>query len=279
MNVIGALTLSELQQKTFVERIKKRVTNQLNHEAIFNQMKVNAVDFSGINERSATTMDETLGRQFTIPLKTTDGMDGELIYTEVNGAWLSHVATKIKKRDILEEFRGIAYSNKNFKRLLNHIAEKGYTLKPNKEYIIRNNKYLKAEKEEETLTEESDLFVLPIYNNEIEVGMLAIDNNQKIPVIGIENERTFVNEDGEITSIMADACNLSWTRCMASCLPGCETWGGCLLLFGTCLSACCGCVSVIGCIPCGICLAIGVYCLAKCRMCVYGAARPEECKY
>lgn len=279
MPIIGALTLSELQRKTFMERIKERVTDQLNLDVNFNDMKADAVDFSEINDMAVTSMDDTLGKQISIPLKTAEGMDGQLSYTEVNGAWVSHVATKTRKADILKRFRDIAYSNNDFKRLSNHVVEKGYTLKPDEEYIIQNAKYLKDEKEDETLTHNSDMFVIPIYKNDNPVGMLAIDDTQKTPVIGMDNERTLVNEDGKIVTIMAEACTFSWTRCMADCLPGCDTWRGCLIFFGTCIGACCGCVSVIGCIVCGICLFVGASCLWSCRMCVYGAARPEECNY
>ncbi|WP_164215131.1 hypothetical protein [Virgibacillus sp. YIM 98842] len=128
-----------------------------------------------------------------------------------------------------------------------------------------------------TLTEKTAMYAIPIYQDKNPVGILTIDDDKKVPVIGIGNERTMVNDTGEILTMPTNACSISWTQCMGNCLPGFDTWQGCLIFFCSCLTACCSCTNPLSCIGCAACLFVGVYCLWTCRMCVPHAARPEEC--
>lgn len=276
MTIMKPLSLNAVQEQSLVQKIKERVTDQFGFEVDFSKLKANEVDFSAINSDTIKTMDDTKGRQYSVPLKTKEGLDGEVAYTEVNGAWLYHVAAKTRNTIQLNRFRNRIKSIPNFNDLANYLDEKGYNLKADEDYVIQNTKYLK-DKNNETLTQDSDVYVVPVYKDNNLTGLLTIDEDLRTPVIAIDDERIFVDEDGSIVSVMADSCNLSWTRCMGNCLPGCDNWQGCLLFFGSCLGSCCGCVSIAPCIVCGACLVVGVYCLWHCRMCVQGAARPEEC--
>ena len=276
MSVISSLSLNEEQKQSFVKKIKERVLTNRNFKADFNKLKANKVDFSAINSRAVQTMQSTLGKQITVPLKTVEGLDGELAYVEVNGSWLYHVATKTKNDHVLKKFRNSVSSNEKFGILSNHLIEKGYNLKAGEDYVIQNNKVLK-DQEDKIFTQDLDAYAVPIFQNLKRIGMLIIGDNQSTPIVAIDDKRMFVNENGEIVTIQSSTCNVSWTRCMGDCLPGCDSWQGCVLFFGSCLSACCGCTSIAPCILCGACLVVGVGCLFKCRMCVPGAARPEEC--
>ncbi|WP_164215130.1 hypothetical protein [Virgibacillus sp. YIM 98842] len=123
MTVVESLSLDKQQLQYFTNRIIERSPNLSTLKMDLSNMKANIVDFSFLNTITEESMNETQGKQFIIPLKLENGMDGELAYTEINGASLSHVATKTKDNTLMEKFQRIAFSNSNFKKLLDYVVE------------------------------------------------------------------------------------------------------------------------------------------------------------
>ncbi|MFF5400507.1 hypothetical protein ACFY5J_24695 [Peribacillus butanolivorans] len=275
MTIIKSLSLNALEKQSFKEKIQEKVTAQFNLAADFGKLQANEVDYSVLNEGKVAKMESTIGKQFTIPVKTHEGLDGEVHYTEVNGAYLYNVATKTTDRKLLAGLRNLANSNEEFNKLSKHLIKDGYTLNNDEEYLIQNTKYLE-DKEGKVLSESLNMFSLPLYQKESLVGMLSIDDSNMKPVFLIGNERTFVHENGEIVTIQADSCSLSWAACMNKQL-GCSTWSSCLIIYGSCLGACCTCLNPLSCIVCAVCAVAVVGAAWTCRMCVPGAARPKEC--
>ncbi|KRF51212.1 hypothetical protein ASG99_12815 [Bacillus sp. Soil768D1] len=275
MTIIKSLSLNALEKQSFKEKIQEKVTAQFNLAADFGMLQANEIDYSVLNEGKVAKMESTIGKQFTIPVKTHEGLDGEVHYTEVNGAYLYNVATKTTDDIILSDLRKLAYSNGEFNKLSKHLIKEGYTLNNDEEYVIQNTKYLE-DKEGKVLSESLNMFSLPLYQKENLVGMLSIDECNMKPVILIGNERTFVHQNGEIVTIQADSCSLSWAACMNKQL-GCSTWQSCLIIYGSCLGACCTCLNPLSCIVCAVCAVAVVGAAWTCRMCVPGAARPKEC--
>ncbi|MFF2457676.1 hypothetical protein [Peribacillus simplex] len=275
MTIIKSLSLNALEKQSFKEKIQENVTAQFNLAADFGKLQANEIDYSVINEGKVAKMESTIGKQFTIPVKTHEGLDGEVHYTEVNGAYLYNVATKTTDEMVLAGLRKLANSNEEFNKLSKHITKDGYTLNNDEEYVIHNTKYLE-DKEGKVLSESLNMFSLPLYQKENLVGMLSIDESNMKPVILIGNERTFVHENGKIVTIQADSCSLSWAACMNKQL-GCSTWNSCLIIYGSCVGACCTCQNPLSCIVCAVCAVAVVGAAWTCRMCVPGAARPKEC--
>ncbi|MEP9405819.1 hypothetical protein ABKP09_05755 [Peribacillus frigoritolerans] len=275
MTIIKSLSLNALEKQSFKEKIQEKVTSQFNLAADFGKLQANEIDYSLLNEGKVTKMESTIGKQFTIPVKTHEGLDGEVHYTEVNGAYLYNVATKTTDDKLLADLRKLAISNEEFNKLSKHITKVGYTLNNDEEYVIQNTKYLE-DKEGKVLSDSLNMFSLPLYQKENLVGMLSIDESNMKPVILIGNERIFVHENGEIVTIQAGSCSLSWAACMNKQL-GCSTWNSCLIIYGSCLGACCTCLNPLSCIVCAVCAVAVVGAAWTCRMCVPGAARPKEC--
>ena len=275
MTIIKPLSLNALEKQSFKEKIQEKVTSQFNVAADFGKLQANEIDYSVLNEGKVAKMESTIGKQFTIPVKTHEGLDGEVHYTEVNGSYLYNVATKTTDDKLLADLRKLANSNEEFNKLSKHITKDGYTLNNDEEYVIQNTKYLE-DKEGKVLSDSLNMFSLPLYQKENLVGMLSIDESNMKPVILIGNERTFVHENGEIVTIQADSCSLSWTKCMNKQLD-CGTWNSCLIIYGSCIGGCCTCFNPLSCIVCAVCAVAVVGAAWTCRMCVPGAARPKEC--
>ncbi|WP_146553287.1 MULTISPECIES: hypothetical protein [Rummeliibacillus] len=276
MDHIRSLTLNMQQEQSFVKKIKERITDHLNVEADFKKLKAQTVDFSVLNNDSIQTMENTIGQQLVVPIKNAEGLDGEVRYTEVNGAWLSNVASKTRDEASLKVWRYVVNSDESFKRLSNYLSEEGYTLKTEEEYLMQDYRYLEDAKGEK-LTKSLNVFTTPIYQDETPVGILVIDDDLFTPIISIGEERTFIHEEDGLVTVQAETCNLKWTKCMGECLPICSNWPSCLIAYGSCITACCGCANVVACIYCGVCIGVATYCLWNCRMCVSNAARPKEC--
>jgi hypothetical protein len=275
MTIIKPLSLNVLEKQSFKEKIQEKVTSQFNLAADFGKLQANEIDYSVLNEGKVAKMESTIGKQFTIPVKTHEGLDGEVQYTEVNGSYLYNVATKTTDDKLLADLRKLANSNEEFNKLSKHITKDGYTLNNDEEYVIQNTKYLE-DKEGKVLSDSLSMFSIPLYQKENLVGMLSIDESNMKPVILIGNERIFVHENGEIVTIQAGSCSLSWAACMNKQL-GCSTWNSCLIIYGSCLGACCTCLNPLSCIVCAVCAVAVVGAAWTCRMCVPGAARPKEC--
>jgi hypothetical protein len=279
MTIINSLSLSAQEQQSLVSKIQERVTTKFNLTPDFHKLAGNEVDFSALAEGktngSVLKFESMIGKQYTIPVKTDEGLDGEVQYTEVNGTYLYNVSTKTKDNKLLKKLRKSAESDKDFNKLFKYLTEEGYIVNENEAYVIQSRKYLE-DREGTTLSEAQNMFTIPVYQGEDSVGMLAVDEYYKTPVIMIGNENTFVHENGEIVTIQADSCSLKWTRCMAKYL-GCSTWQACLITFGGCIGSCCACVNPFACIACVACAVAVVNAAWKCRMCVTGAARPKEC--
>ncbi|MCY9002852.1 hypothetical protein [Peribacillus frigoritolerans] len=275
MTIIKPLSLNALEKQSFKEKIQEKVTSQFNLAADFGKLQANEIYYSVLNEGKVAKMESTIGKQFTIPVKTHEGLDGEVYYTEVNGAYLYNVATKTTDDKLLADLRKLANSNEEFNKLSKHITKDGYTLNNDEEYVIQNTKYLE-DTEGKVLSDSLNMFSLPLYQKENLVGILSIDESNMKPVILIGNERIFVHENGEIVTIQADSCSLSWAACMNKQL-GCSTWNSCLIIYGSCLGACCTCLNPLSCIVCAVCAVAVVGAAWTCRMCVPGAARPKEC--
>ncbi len=276
MTLINALSLNAQERQFFETKIKERIISRFNLAADFTKLQANEVDFSVLmNSEEVRQMSNTYGKRFTVPVKTLEGLKGEVTYTELQDTHLFNVATKTKKNDMLKRLQKLANSNKEFNKLSKHLITGGYTLKKEDEYVLQNTNYLQ-DNDGGTQSNEQNILVLPIYQNEELIGELAIDESNQKPVVVIGNQRTFVHEDEGIVTILADACSLRWTRCMTKEL-GCTSWSSCLITFGTCIGACCACINPWACIGCIACAIAVVSAAWKCRMCVYGASRPDDC--
>ncbi|GMG77000.1 hypothetical protein ShirakiTB12_54690 [Priestia megaterium] len=279
MTIINSLSLNPQQKQSVELRVKERVTTKFNLTADFNKIKGNEVDFSALDKsktnESVSKLENMIGKQYSIPVKTNEGLDGEIQYTEVNGTHLYNVSTKTKNSKILKKLREFAKSDENFNKLFAHLVKEGYLVDEKEAYVLQTEKYLEDQEGTE-LSHSQNMFTVPVYQGEDPIGILAIDEHYKTPVIVIGNENTFVHENGEIVTIQADSCSLKWTKCMAKYL-GCSSWPACLITFGGCLGACCTCLNPFSCIACAACAAAVVGAAWKCRMCVVGAARPKEC--
>ncbi|MEX3623764.1 hypothetical protein [Viridibacillus arvi] len=272
MTITSALSLTNQEQQTVVEKIKERVTGEFNLAADFSKLKANNVDFT---PGEVQTKEKMIGSQFTVPVKTFEGLDGEVQYVEFNDTYYYNVATKTKKPVLLKALqKSTTHDNENLERIVKHLEVEGYTVKHNEEYVIQNEKTA-FEKEVEAFSESTTLFVLPIYKNEVEIGLLTIDESSNIPVGLIGSERIFINEDDEIVSVLADTCSLTWFQCMDREL--CSGVIDCVILGSSCIGLCCGCLNPLLCIGCVACAAKVVSAAWTCRMCVVGAARPQEC--
>lgn len=272
MTIIGSLSLNTQEQQTVVEKIKDRVTAKYNLAADFSKLNASKVDF---NPREVQALEKFTGSQFTVPVKTYEGLDGEVQYVELNEIYFYNVATKTKKPKLLKALQqSTTTENEKLVRVVNHLEAEGYTIKKEEEYVLQNEKTA-FENEIETLTESTTLFVLPIYKNEVEIGLLAIDESTNIPVAMIGAERIFINEDDDVVKIQADTCSLTWFACMDREL--CSGVIDCTILASSCIGLCCGCANPLLCIGCAACAIKVVAAAWKCRMCVPGATEPHKC--
>lgn len=105
MTLIKSLSLNALEKQSFKEKIQEKVTSQFNLAADFGKLQANEIDYSVLIEGKVAKMESTIGKQFTIPVKTHEGLDGEVHYTEVNGAYLYNVATKTTDDKVLTDLR------------------------------------------------------------------------------------------------------------------------------------------------------------------------------
>ncbi|MGE7767286.1 hypothetical protein [Peribacillus sp. NPDC096540] len=71
MTIIKSLSLNALEKQSFKEKIQEKVTAQFNLAADFGKLQANEVDYSVLNEGKVAKMESTIGKQFTIPVKTT----------------------------------------------------------------------------------------------------------------------------------------------------------------------------------------------------------------
>ena len=277
MTIINALSLNNQEQQAVVEKIKDRVTSKLNLAVDFSKLHGNQVDFSLMNRGEIRKLDNTIGKQFTVPTKTYEGLNGQVQYTELNDIYMLNVTTPTKNPELLIPLRNLAKANEKLDRLAKHVVAEGYTLSDSDEVVIQTQKAV-FENAIETFVEATNMYTLPIYKDDNAVGYLVFDEINSNPIVIIGNDMTAINEEGEIITIFAsgDSCSLKWADCMQQEL-GCSNWSSCLLLFGTCISACCTCAGVVTCLVCVGC-AIHVFNAAwSCRMCVPDAARPKEC--
>ncbi|MFY0521057.1 hypothetical protein ACOMCU_25010 [Lysinibacillus sp. UGB7] len=274
MTVMNALSLNALEQQTVVEKIKGRVTSKFNLAADFSKLKASKVDFAP-GKVQTKAKEKMIGSLYSVPIKTFEGLDGEVQYVELNETYFYNVATKTKSTNLLKSLQqSTTTDNEKLGRIANHLTAEGYTIKKDEEYVIQNQKTA-FEKEIETYSESTSLFIWPIYKNEIEIGLLAVDESSNIPVAFLGVERTFINEDNEIVTVQANTCSLTWAECMDQEL--CSGIIDCLIWASSCIGMCCGCLNpliCIGCVSCGVKIASAAW---TCRMCVSNASRPNEC--
>lgn len=276
MTLMNVLSLNAQERQSFEAKIKEMITSRFNLAADFTKLQANEVDFSVLAKPDdVQAKANTLGKRFVVPVKTHEGLDGEITYTELQDAKLVNIATKTRRSSLLEKLKKIASSNEEFKKITDHLIAEGYTIKKEDEYVLQTQSYLE-DKNGETESQEQTILVRPVYQNEELIGEFAIDESNKKPVVVMGNLRTFVHEDEGIVTIQSEGCSLRWTRCMANRL-NCGTWNSCLITFGSCIAACCGCANPLVCIGCIACAVAVVGAAWACRMCVVGAARPDEC--
>ncbi|WP_405096988.1 hypothetical protein [Oceanobacillus sp. FSL H7-0719] len=276
MTLMNVLSLDAQERQDFEAKIKEKITSRFNLAADFTRLQSNEVDFSVLaNPDEVQSKANTLGKRFVVPVKTDEGLDGEVTYTELQEVELINIATKTKKSDLLEGLQKVASSSAEFKQLTEHLIAEGYTVKDEEKYVLQTKNYL-LDKAGETQSQEQTILVLPVYQNEELIGEFAIDGSNQKPIVVMGNLRTFVHEEEGIVTIQAEGCSLRWTRCMADRL-NCGTWNSCLITFGSCIAACCGCANPYLCIGCIACAIAVVGAAWSCRMCVVGASRPNEC--
>lgn len=272
MTIMSALSLNTQEQQIVVDKIKDRVISKFNLAADFSKLNASKVDFT---PEEVQAKEKLIGSQFIVPIRTFEGLDGDVHYVELKNSYFYNVATKTKNTTLLKTLRqSTTNNNEKLERIINHLKVQGYSIKKEEEYVIQNEKTA-FEKEVETYSESTKLFILPIYKKEVEIGLLAIDEGSNIPVAFIDQERTFINEDNEIVTIQANTCSLKWARCMDQEL--CYGIVDCLIWGSSCIGMCCSCANpliCIGCISCGVKLATAAW---TCRMCVSNASRPNEC--
>ncbi len=276
MTIINTLSLSSQETNTLQEKIKERITGPLNLAANFSELTAHEVDFSAVNNNSVQKMGNTVGKQFIVPIKTHEGMDGEALYSEVDGVWLSNVSTKTKDSKLLNKLQAATKTNEKYQKLVKKLENEGYTLHDKEKHVIKNSKYV----EQETgspLTESQNILAIPVQKNQVDTGMVILSENDDGPVFMEGEEYTFFQEGEGIVTVQADACSLSWAECMHQQFGDCDTFPSCLVKYGSCIGACCTCFNPLSCVVCVSC-ALGVALAAwNCRMCVPNAARPEEC--
>jgi len=272
MTIISALSLNAREQQIVVEKIKDRVTSKFNLAADFSKLNASKVDFT---PEEVQAKEKLIGSQFTVPIRTFEGLDGDIQYVELNDSYFYNVATKTKNTTLVKTLRqSTTTNNEKLERIVNHLKTKGYIIKKEEEYVIQNER-IAFEKEVETYSESTKIFILPIYKKEVEIGLLAIDEGSNIPIAFINQERTFINEDNEIVTIQANTCSLKWAKCMDQEL--CSGIVNCLIWGSACIGECCQCSNPFACLSCVSCGFKIVKAAWTCRMCVSNASRPQEC--
>lgn len=272
MTIVSALSLNAQEQQAVVERIKDRVTAKFNLAADFSKLNANKVDFS---PGEVQAKDKLTGNQFTVPIKTFEGLDGEVQYVEFNETYYYNVATKTKKPTLLKALQqSTTTDNEKLVRVVNHLKDEGYTIKKEEEYVLQNEQTV-FENEIETYTESTTLFIQPIYKDKVEIGLLTIDESSNIPVALIGSESVFINEDDEIVTIQSSGCSLTWYACMERNL--CSGVLDCVIMGSSCIGLCCGCANPLLCIGCVACALKVVNAAWTCRHCVVGAVEPHKC--
>lgn len=85
------LSLNAREQQIVVKKIKDRVTSKFNLAADFSKLNAIKVDFT---PEEVQAKEKWIGSQFTVPIRTFEGLDGDVQYVEFNNSYFYNVATK-----------------------------------------------------------------------------------------------------------------------------------------------------------------------------------------
>ncbi|MFJ7982111.1 hypothetical protein ACIQ1D_17690 [Lysinibacillus xylanilyticus] len=92
MTIMNALSLNAREQQIVVEKIKDRVTSKFNLAADFSKLNAIKVDFT---PEEVQAKEKLIGSQFTVPIRTFEGLDGDVQYVESNNSYFYNVVTNL----------------------------------------------------------------------------------------------------------------------------------------------------------------------------------------
>lgn len=276
MTIVNRLSVSESETVEMKRFLQGAISGQFNVAVDFDNLTAEEVDFSPINKASVQKMDNALGKRYIAPVKTSEGMDGEVHYVEVNGATLTTVTAKSKKSEVLLRLQESAENNEEFKDLFKNLEDKGYTTNKKEQHILQVDKYLEMDNGE-VQTESKKILATPMAKSGVEMGLLLLDEDSPKPVFTEGNQYTLFQEGEGVVTVQGEACYVSWTHCMYHMLGGCSTWQACLLKYGSCVAACCTCANPLSCVGCAICGTAVVGAAWACRYCFDYSPYRDQC--
>lgn len=274
MTNVKSLNLSIEEKGIIIEKIKERVVAPFNLAANYETLTAKEVTNLLLSDVNAKNTDDKV-KQFTVNVMNHEGLDGQIVYSELNDEQYAYtVANKTQQTQLLPQLAAIVEKDAVFNQVVEKINEQ-YTIHKNEAFIIHDERVIltKEHQVEEKLVK--DLFTYPVYHNNEQVGVVMYDNQSRETIALIGQEQYF-HLNGEIVTIQANSCSLTWAECMQQEL-GCSNWSACLVLGTGCFGSCCGCAGVFTCVACAGCAFHVLRSAWTCRMCVPGAARPHEC--
>lgn len=274
MTIVNALNLSVKEKNVVIQNIKERVVAPFNLAANYETLTAKEITNPLLKDVTAKNIGEKV-KQFAVNVMNHEGLDGQIVYSELNEEQYAYtLANKTKQTPLLSELADVVEKDSVFNQVVAKIAEK-YTIYKDEAFIIHDERVLmtKEHQVEEKLVK--DLFTYPVYHNDEQAGVIMYDDQSKETIALIGQEQYFYL-NGEIVTIQADTCSLTWAECMEQEL-GCSNWSACLVLGTGCFGSCCGCAGVFTCVACAGCAFHVLRAAWTCRMCVPGAARPKEC--
>lgn len=288
---IKKVELTDTQKEEALKRIDMRLNGELNlnlksdngkNLTKINDIKANEVDFS-IEDN-----DSVLGVQYIIKSLLQNDESVDLVYSEVENIWLYNLIKEEKnKEEVQQEFSKLK-SSTDYKPFLNYLEKNGYKIALDSRRLLISEHYSFNKETQKSAENQNETLVIDIYEQDENSEEVNITGNmifdEEIAIQFSTNIIIFINGKPEVITLdnknerledITLAKSGGWRACMGNCL-GCGSWDACLSKYG-CLANCAACASPINCAVCIACVGGKVSCLWTCRMCVPGAARPEEC--
>lgn len=277
------------------EEIIKRIGKHLNDELGLNLKSANGGDITEVDDIKANKVDFSIqendnvsGVQYIIKSLLQNDESVDLVYSDVGNIWLYNLIKYEKNEEKVEQEFSKLKSSADYKPFLNYLEKSGYKIAIDSRRLLISEHYSFNKEKQKSTEDQNETLVIDIYkqNENSEEGNIAGNMifNEEIAIQFSASMTVFINGKPEVITLdnksegSGDATlakSGGWRSCMGSCL-GCGSWDACLSKYG-CLANCAACASPVNCAVCIACVGGKVSCLWTCRMCVPGAARPEEC--